>query len=90
MIKTKIVPSHSSNHLQGHFFFLKFSLEYAFDSSNTMLKVLVILFIILLFGFGPQGPMGLMQLVNRDLQEFGFKFEKMEIFNPEAATGGAL
>ena len=47
-------------HLQGHFFFCKLSLEYAFGSSNTRLKLLVILVIILLFGFGPQGPMGLM------------------------------
>ena len=29
-------------------------MEYTFDSSNTMLKLLVVLFIILLFGFGPQ------------------------------------
>ena len=65
-------------------------MEYAFGSSNTMLKQLVILFIILLFGFGSQGPMRLMYLVNRDLQEFGFEFEKMERFNTEAATRGAL
>ena len=30
-----------------------------FDSSNTMLKLLVILFIILLFDFGLKSPMGL-------------------------------
>ena len=40
------------------------------------------------FGFGPQGPMGLMQLMNRDLLELGF--EKLERFNLETATGGAL
>ena len=28
--------------------------------------------------------------MKRDLPEFGFEFEKMERFNPEAATGGAL
>ena len=39
---------------------LKFPLKYAFDSSNTKLKWLVILVIILIFGFGPQGPMRLM------------------------------
>ena len=42
------------------------------------------------FVFGPQGPMGLMQLVNRDLLELGFEFEKLERFNLETATGGAL
>ena len=34
--------------------------------------------------------MKLLYLVNKDLQEFGFECEKMEIFNPEAATEGAL
>ena len=56
----KILPSHSSSHLQGHFSFRKFFLEYPFDSSNAMLKLLVILFIILLFGLGPQSSMKLM------------------------------
>ena len=51
------MSSHFSRHLQGHFFFLKLSLEYAFRSSNKKVKLLVILVIILLFGFGPQGPM---------------------------------
>ena len=67
LTKTEILPSHSSRHLQRRFVFCKSSLEYAFDNSNTMLKLLVILFIILLFGFGPQSPMGLMYLMNRDL-----------------------
>ena len=60
LIKAQILPSHFSRHLQGHFFCRKLSLKYAFGSSNTKLKLLVILVIILLFGFGPQGPMGLM------------------------------
>ena len=38
-------------HLQGHFFLLKLSLEYAFGGSNTKLKLLILLVIILLFGF---------------------------------------
>ena len=54
--KVQILPSHFSRHLQGHFCFRKLSMEYAFGSSNTKLKPLVILVIILLFGFGPQGP----------------------------------
>ena len=58
--KAQILPSHFSGHLQGIFFFRKLSLEYAFGSSNTKLKLLVILVIILLFGFEPQDPMGLM------------------------------
>ena len=41
------------------FFFRKLSLEYPFRSSNTKLKPLVILVIILLLGFRTQGPMGL-------------------------------
>ena len=45
---------------------------------------------ILLFGFGPQDPMGLMYLVNRDVPELGFEFEKLERFYRESATGGAL
>ena len=73
----------------GLFFFRKLSLEYAFGSSSTKLKLLVILVIFLSFGFGPQGPMGLMQLMNRDLLELGFEFEKLERFNLETATGGA-
>ena len=52
------MSSHFSKNLQGHFF-LKFSLEYAFGSSNKKPKLPVILVIILLFGFGPQGPMAL-------------------------------
>ena len=52
-MKTKILPSHSSSHLQGHFSSHKFFLEYVFDSSNTMLKLPAIFLIILLFGFGP-------------------------------------
>ena len=28
--------------------------------------------------------------MNRDLPQFGLEFEKMERFNPEAATGAAL
>ena len=64
-------------------------MEYTFDSSKTMLKLLVVLFIILLFAFGPQVPIGLMSLKKRDLPEFEIKFEKMEKFNSEAATGGA-
>ena len=84
------MPSHSSRHLQRHFFFPKFSLEYTFGSSNTKLKLLVTLTIIFLFGFGPQTPMVWMKLMNRDLPEFGFEFEKMGKFNPETATAGAL
>ena len=38
-------------HLQGHFFLLKLSLEYAVGGSNTKLKLLILLVIILLFGF---------------------------------------
>ena len=90
MIKAQILSSHFSRHLQGHFFFRKLSLKYAFGSSNTKLKLLVILVIILLFGCGPQGPIGLMQLMNRDLPELGFEFEKLKRFNLEIATGGAL
>ena len=86
MIKAQILPSHFSRHLPGYFFFCKLCLEYAF---NTKLKLLVILVIILLFGFGPQGPMGFMQLMNRDLPELGFEFEILETFNLETATGGA-
>ena len=51
MIKSQILPSHFSMHLQGHFFLLKLSLEYAFGGSNTKLKLLILLVIILLFGF---------------------------------------
>ena len=51
---------------------------------------MIILVMILLFGFGPQDPMGLMYLMNRDLPELGFEFEKLERFNRESATGGAL
>ena len=36
LVKTKVLPSHSSRYLQRHFLFRKFSLEYTFDSSNTM------------------------------------------------------
>ena len=90
LIKAQILPSHFSNYLQGHFFCRKLSLEYAFGSSNTKLKLLVILVTILLFGFGPQDPMGLMYLVNRDVPELGFEFEKLERFYRESATGGAL
>ena len=57
LIKAQILSSHFIRHLQGHFFFRKFSFQYAFGSCNTKLKLFVI---ILLFGFGPQGPMGLM------------------------------
>ena len=89
MIKARILSSHFSRHLQGHFFFRNLSLEYAFGSSNTKLKLLVIL-VILLFGLGPQSPIGLMYLMNRDLLELGFEFEKLERFNVETATGKAL
>ena len=58
------MPSHLSRHLQRHFFLPKLLLEYVFYSSNTMLKLLVILLIILLFSFGSQKPMGLMKLMN--------------------------
>ena len=64
-------------------------MEYAFGSSNTKLKLLVIL-VILLFGLGPQSPVGLMYLMNRDLLELGFEFKKLERFNVETATGKAL
>ena len=63
--KVQVLPSPFSRHLQGHFFFRKLSMEYAFGSSNTKLKPLVILVIILLFGFGPQGPVWSMYLMNR-------------------------
>ena len=90
MIKTQILPPHFSSHLQRHFFFRKFSLEYTLGSSNTKLKLLVILVIIFLFSRGPQGPIGLMQLMNSDLPELGFEFEKLKRFTLEIATGGAL
>ena len=90
MTKIKILLSHPSRHLQEHFFFRKFSLEFFFDSSNTMFKLLVIRFIIILFGFGPQSPMGLMQLMNRGLPQLRFEFEKIERFNPEASNVSAL
>ena len=62
MIKAQILPSRFSRHLQGNFVFRILSLEYALGSSNTKLKLLVmlIIFFVLLFGFGSQGPMGLM------------------------------
>ena len=41
-----------------------------------MLKLLAIFFIILLIGFGPQSPMKLMYLMNKNLPRFGFEFEK--------------
>ena len=34
--------------------------------------------------------MGLMQFTSRDLPELGFEFEKLERFNLQTATGGAL
>ena len=34
--------------------------------------------------------MGLMKLMNKDLPELGFEFEKLERFNLETATAGAL
>ena len=43
--KAQILPSHFSGHLQGIFFFRKLSLEYAFGSSNTKLKLLIVLVI---------------------------------------------
>ena len=55
-----------------------------------MFKLLVIRFIIILFGFGPQSPMGLMQLMNRGLPQLRFEFEKIERFNPEASNVSAL
>ena len=64
-------------------------MEYTFGNSNTKLKLLIIL-IFLLFGFGPQDPMILMYLMNRDMPEWGFEFEKLEKLNIETATGGAL
>ena len=70
--------------------FRKLSLEHAFGSSNTKLKLLVILVIILLIDFGPQIPMGLMYLMNMDLPELGFEYEKLEKFNLETTTGGTL
>ena len=88
-IKSRISPSHFNRYLQVHFFSRNLSLEYAFGSSNTKLKLLVIL-VILLFGLGPQSPIGLMYLMNRDLLELGFEFEKLERFNVETATGKAL
>ena len=51
---------------------------------------LYLLLFFLLYHFGPQGPIGLMQLMNMDLLELGFEFEKLERFNLETATGGAL
>ena len=87
MIKAQILPSHFIRRLQGHFFFRKLSWEYAFGSSSTKLKLLVILAIILLFGFGPQDPMGLM--FRRVLPQLGFEFEILERFNLETATGSA-
>ena len=90
MIKAQILHSHFSRHFQAYFFFRKLSLEYAFGSSKTKLELLVRLVLILLFGFGPQDPTGLMKLVNRDLPELGFEFEKLEKFNLETATRGAL
>ena len=90
LIKAQILPSHFSRHLQLHFFFRELSLEYAFSSSHTKLKLLVILVIILLFGFEPLGPIGLMWLMNRDLPELGFEFERLERFNRETATVGVL
>ena len=65
-------------------------MEYTLGSSNTKLKLLVILVIIFLFSRGPQGPIGLMQLMNSDLPELGFEFEKLKRFTLEIATGGAL
>ena len=47
MTKAQILSSHFSRHLQGHFFFRRLSLEYAFGSSNTNLRVLAILVIIM-------------------------------------------
>ena len=76
--------------MQRHFFFRKFCLKYTLGSSNTKLKLLVILVIIFLFSRGPQGPIGLMQLMNSDLPELGFEFEKLKRFTLEIATGGAL
>ena len=83
------MPTHFNRYLQVYFFSRNLSLEYAFGSSNRKFKLLVILVIILLFGFGPQGPMGFMQLMNRDQPELGFEFEILETFNLETATGGA-
>ena len=42
LIKTKILPSHSTSHLQGHFSFRKLFLEYAFDSFNIGTSYLVL------------------------------------------------
>ena len=86
LIKAQILPSHFIRHLQGHFFFRKLSLKYAFGSSDTKLKLLVILVTILSFGFGLQGLMGLMYLMNGDLAELGFQLQKLERFNLEIAT----
>ena len=60
-----------------------------YEKRFVLFSLLVVLFIILLFAFGPQGPIGLISLKKRDLPEFEIKFEKMERFNSEAATGGA-
>ena len=46
--------------------------------------------IILLFGFGPQIPMRLMQLINRILPQFRFEFQIIERFHPETANEGVL
>ena len=53
-----------------------------------MLKLLAMLPIILLFGFGPQSPMRLMQLINRILPKFRFEFQIIERFHPETANEG--
>ena len=55
-----------------------------------MLKLLAMLPIILLFGFGPQSPMRLMQLINRILPQFRFEFQIIERFHPETANEGVL
>ena len=65
-------------------------MEYVFDKSNTMLKLLAMLPINLLFSFGPQSPMKLMQLINRILPQFRFEFQIIERFHPETANEGVL
>lgn len=47
-------------------------------SANTMLKLMVIVFIIALFGSGHQKPIRLMQQMNRNLPQFGVESEKIE------------
>ena len=60
LIKAQILPSHFSRHLQGHFFFRKLSLKHALVILTQSSSYWLYLLLFLLFGFGPQGPMGSM------------------------------